>query len=154
MNRKACSGDPGHPAQPCCAQPGFAVRLEEAACTLWGYSFGQAWGGSFQLFVVPLLLAATGHGKEYPPPFFFLWSVLGRYGLLVQLGPVIAPQIPVHCQGQSSHRTDTGASWRAPHPPQRSGQKLDPRATGEEEWVSCPTPLPSASVKCWPLLLA
>lgn len=73
--QKSCSGDPGHPAQPCRAQPGFAVRLEEAACTLQGYSFGQAWEGvSFQLFVVPLLLAATGHGKEYPPPPLFFFS--------------------------------------------------------------------------------
>lgn len=74
MNRKAAVGTQGVSgawgtlhilALP---RPGFAARLEEATCILWGYSLGHAWG-------VPAACgtpAFSCHGAwEGILPFFF-----------------------------------------------------------------------------------
>lgn len=72
----------------------------------------QRWlgmGDSFQLLVV-----SHRAWEIIPPPFFFfLWNVPGRYYLLIQLGPAITPQIPVHCQrpqNSDRHRLESSKS--------------------------------------------
>lgn len=120
MNGKAAlgtqgvSGARGTLHTPALPQPGFAVRLEEAACTLRGVQPWPGMGDFFQLLCgIPQGMGNNTHTHTHTPLFFFLWNVPGRYYLLIQLGPAITPQIPVHCQrpqNSDGHRLESSKS--------------------------------------------